>query len=88
MARYSMWYVYLLRSTKQRWYYVGSTNRIHERLKEHNEGRVMSTKNYAPLTLVFTKKFLEERDARLYEQKIKHRRIEKEQIIRKIENNL
>lgn len=84
--KYMSWHVYILRSLRNRWYYVGSTNRIEERLKEHNAKKVLSTKYYAPLKLVFLKKFNLEKDARVYEKKIKGRRIEKEKIIRKIEN--
>ena len=79
------WFVYILRSSKSRWYYVSSTNRIEERLNEHNAGKVTSTKRYAPLELVFTKEFNLEKDARAYEKKVKERRIEKESIIREIE---
>ncbi|OHB20442.1 MAG: hypothetical protein A2939_04405 [Parcubacteria group bacterium RIFCSPLOWO2_01_FULL_48_18] len=81
-----MWYVYLLKSKSERWYYVGSTNRLQDRFTEHNKGFVKSTKHYRPFDLVFTKKFELEKDARNYERKIKGRRIEKEAIIRKIEN--
>lgn len=82
-----LWHVYILRSSKSRWYYVGSTNRLEERLGEHNAGKVTSTKRYAPLELVFTKEFNLEHDARAYEKKVKEKRIEKENIIREIEKN-
>ena len=81
-----MWYVYIIKSLKNRWYYVGSTNKLEERLKKHNTRKVLSTKHYVPLKLVFTKKFNSEKEARAYENKIKKKRIEKEKIIRKIEN--
>lgn len=81
-----MWCVYIICSTKRRWYYVGSTNRLRERLEEHNAGSVNSTKPYIPFKLVYKKQFESESDARLYERKIKDRRIEKENIIKLIEN--
>ncbi|OGZ27711.1 MAG: hypothetical protein A2365_03650 [Candidatus Nealsonbacteria bacterium RIFOXYB1_FULL_40_15] len=80
-----LWHVYILKSSKCRWYYVGSTNRIEERLKEHNKKQVISTKCHVPLKLVFLKKFNSEKNARAYERKIKEKRIEKERIIREIE---
>lgn len=80
------WYVYILKSSKNRWYYVGNTNRLKKRLEEHNTRRVASTKHHAPLELVFMKEFNSEKDARAYEKKVKEKRIEKEKIIRKIEN--
>ena len=63
------------------WYYVGSTNRLEQRLKEHNSGKVRSTKSFSPLEIVYTRQFETEKEARCYEQKIKKCRIEKEKII-------
>lgn len=80
-----MWYVYLLKSQQRRWYYVGSTNRLKERLSEHNQGRVQSTKSYRPLDIVYTKEFGSEEEARSYERMIKDRRKLKEAIVREIE---
>ena len=81
-----MWYVYIIKSEKNNWYYVGSTNRLSERISEHNNGLVRSTKHYLPLSIVFTKNFESEKDARSYERLLKDKRIEKEKIIRSIEN--
>ncbi len=80
-----MWHVYLLKSQKQKWYYVGSTNRLEERLSEHNQGRVRSTKSYRPLDIAYAKEFGSEKEARSYERMIKDRRILKEAIVREIE---
>jgi putative endonuclease len=46
-----MWYVYILRSVKDKDLYVGSTNNIRRRLTEHNSGRVDSTKSRLPFIL-------------------------------------
>ncbi len=81
-----MWNVYIIKSVNKKWYYVGSTNRLNKRIKEHNNSLVASTKRYAPLDIVFTKEFVSEKDARAYERKLKDKRIEKETIIREIEN--
>ncbi len=69
------------------WYYVGSTNRLRERLKEHNNKKVFSTKAYIPFNLVYYKKFELEDKARAYERKLKHCRRKKEEIIAKIISN-
>jgi len=63
-----MWYVYMLKSSIKKWYYVGSTNRLSTRFKEHNEGRVLSTKAYRPFHLIFKKEFSSEKEARSYER--------------------
>lgn len=81
-----MWIVYIIKSLNKRWYYVGSTNRLDDRLEEHNKGLVKSTKPYSPFKLIFTKEFGTEGEARAYEKKLKQCRIEKEQIIKRIEN--
>ena len=81
-----MWYVYIIKSNRKKWYYVGSTNRLQERVEEHNKGKVKSTKYYLPLSLIFEKEFGSEKEARGYERMLKDKRIEKERIIKVIEN--
>ncbi|MFH1427638.1 MAG: GIY-YIG nuclease family protein [Patescibacteria group bacterium] len=80
-----MWKVYIIKSSIKRWYYVGSTNRLEERIWEHNTGKVKSTKHYKPYILIFVKEFKAETDARAYERKLKDCRIEKEKIIKQYE---
>jgi len=80
-----MWYVYILKSLIKKWYYVGSTNRPDQRLKEHNLGKVLSTKAYKPFELFFKKEFHLENEARSFERLLKDKRIEKEKIIRSFE---
>ncbi|MBI3765122.1 MAG: GIY-YIG nuclease family protein [Ignavibacteriales bacterium] len=46
------WYVYILRSLKKEFTYIGSTNNLERRLSEHNEGFVQSTKAYTPFKIV------------------------------------
>ena len=46
-----MWYVYILKSKGNEWYYVGSTKNLKQRFKEHNKGKNQSTKAYAPFVL-------------------------------------
>ena len=80
-GRTYMWYVYMLKSSIKKWYYVGSTNRLEERFKEHNSGKVLSTKSYRPLRLIFKQSFDSEHEARSYERLIKDKRTEKERLI-------
>ncbi len=46
-----MWFVYVLKSLKHSFIYIGSTNDLERRLKEHNDGLSQSTKHYAPYSL-------------------------------------
>lgn len=48
----SMYYVYLLQSQKDKNYYIGQTEDIARRIKEHTSGKVASTKNRLPIQLV------------------------------------
>ena len=51
------YYVYLLRSSKSQWIYIGCTNDLENRLKEHNEGKVYSTKRMLPVELIYYEAF-------------------------------
>jgi putative endonuclease len=80
-----MFFVYILKSERKVWYYVGSTNDLDRRINEHNNGKVKSTKPFLPFKMVYKKEFLNEHDARLYERKLKDCRVEKEGIIRSLQ---
>ncbi|GEM_PF-1145553 len=84
MVEYQMWYVYILKSYRKKWYYVGSSNDLVRRIKEHNLGRVVSTKAYVPFELIYSKQFTSENEARSYEKRIKDQRILKENIIKNL----
>ena len=43
--------VYILESQKNHRYYVGSTDNLERRIREHNIGKVSSTKNTRPWVL-------------------------------------
>jgi putative endonuclease len=46
-----MWFVYVLRSRRDKDLYIGSTNDIRRRLAEHNSGLVESTRPRLPFDL-------------------------------------
>jgi len=50
-------FLYILQSIKNGRYYIGSTTDIEKRFKEHQSGRVQSTKAYLPYKLVFKEEF-------------------------------
>ena len=59
-----MYYVYVLRSKKDKNMYIGFTSDLRQRFKSHNNGLNTSTKNRRPLELIYYEAFLNEHDAR------------------------
>ncbi|MDO8507033.1 MAG: GIY-YIG nuclease family protein [bacterium] len=55
---YNMYYVYILKSKTDGKYYFGSTADLKNRFKEHNAGKVKSTKNRVPFELVCYEAYL------------------------------
>ncbi len=49
-----MFYLYILYSHKTKKLYTGQTNNIERRLKEHFSGKIFSTKNNLPVSLIYT----------------------------------
>lgn len=63
--------VYVLRSVKDKKYYVGYSRNISQRIKGHNAGMVSSTKNRRPLKLVYCEIGLSQKDATIREKYLK-----------------
>jgi len=47
-----MYYTYILISEKDNKFYIGCTIDLKQRIKEHQQGKVISTRNRRPLSLV------------------------------------
>lgn len=56
-------YTYVLKSEKDGKLYVGWTDDIHNRINQHNKGRVEATKARRPLTLVYVEACLSKEKA-------------------------
>ena len=70
--------VYILQSTKNSSYYIGSTNDITTRINYHNSGRVKGTRNIYPLIIlvfIICKNTTEARQAEYRLKKYKRRDI-------------
>jgi len=67
-----MYYVYLLKSQKNGSLYIGYTNDIERRLKEHNAGLVEYTRKYMPWVLVYYEGYFSLEDAKRREKALKH----------------
>ena len=48
-----MHYVYFIKSIKSNFCYIGYTNDLKRRIKEHNFDKVLSTKFYMPFKLIY-----------------------------------
>jgi len=57
------YYTYVLRSSIDGNFYVGFTKDLENRIAEHNNGKVESTKNRKPLKLVYCEACLNKDDA-------------------------
>ncbi|PIP50701.1 MAG: endonuclease [Candidatus Tagabacteria bacterium CG_4_10_14_0_2_um_filter_40_13] len=67
-----MAYVYILKSLKNKKYYIGSTEDLERRIKEHNNGQGgIFSKINGPWELVSFKKCRSIQEARLQEKKVK-----------------
>ena len=66
-------YTYILKSKKDFQLYLGSTTDLRKRFKEHNDGKVFSTKSRCPFELVYYEAYKSEHDARKREASLKLR---------------
>lgn len=66
-----MYYVYILQSKKDGQFYTGCTDNLKERVKLHNAGRVISTKNRLPFKFVYYEACLNQQDATHREKYLK-----------------
>lgn len=66
-----MYYVYILKSNKDDSFYVGYTKELKNRIREHEIGKVISTKNRLPIKLVYYEACLNSKDATKREKYLK-----------------
>jgi len=52
-----MYYLYILKSQKRKYTYVGITNDLERRFFEHNNGKEKTTKPYYPFLLIHKEEF-------------------------------
>ena len=66
-----MYYVYILKSEVDDWHYVGYSADLRERLKDHNEGKVASTKSRRPYNVASYIAVREKKTATVLEKYLK-----------------
>ena len=65
------YYVYILQSKTTGRYYIGQTQNLERRIKEHNSGQTKSTKYGIPWVHKYTKEFATRKEAMHYEKQLK-----------------
>jgi len=66
-----MYYVYILKSEKSKWVYIGYTNNLKRRLAEHKAGKSVTTARLGPMELVYYEAFKSSNDAKTREGRLK-----------------
>jgi len=66
-----MFYVYILKSKKDNKLYIGRTDNLNQRLKDHSLGKVTSTKHRRPLILVCYEAYRNREDSKKRESGLK-----------------
>lgn len=66
-----MYYTYLLKSKKDGNLYIGYTSNLEERLKKHNDGEVVSTRERRPLEFIYYEAYSSRSDATKREKNLK-----------------
>jgi len=79
-----MHYVYLLKSTQKKWFYIGTTEFPNKRVEQHNAGKVRSTKAYAPFTLIYLEAYNDKKIARKREIELKNNSQQKEFLFKRL----
>lgn len=64
-------YVYILKSNINNKYYIGCTNNLSRRLKDHNSGNNFSTKSGIPWKIVYNEEIEKQEEAYKRERQIK-----------------
>ena len=66
-----MFFVYVIKSVEKKFQYIGHTENIQKRIKEHNTGKTKSTKFYKPFELIYLEVFKTRNEAIIREKYLK-----------------
>ena len=81
-------YVYVLKSSVDEELYIGSTNNLKRRLREHNTKKSFSTSWRGPFKLVYYEAYADLQDARNRETSLKFRGNSRKHLINRISRSL
>ncbi len=68
------YYIYILYNNRKNFIYIGYSENLKQRVKEHNIGYSKSTKLYLPLELIHYEAYQNKKDAKRREQYLKTNR--------------
>jgi len=80
-----MFYVYMLKSTKKEYHYVGSTEDLKRRIEEHNQGKTKSIKHLVPFELLYYEAYKTRLLARKRELELKNNSFKKKELFDRLE---
>jgi len=83
-----MFYVYVIKSKKDSSIYIGYSNNLVRRMKEHNSGESKYTKNKHPYELIYYEAYKSMSDAKYRENNLKRFAQGYSQLKRRIKNSL
>ena len=83
-----MYYVYIIKSIKDKQLYIGYTNNLPRRIKEHNSKLNTSTKSRTPFKLVYYEAYHNQQDAIKRESNLKLHAKALAQLTRRIRNSV
>lgn len=66
-----MIFVYAISSLAKNFIYVGQTDHMIRRFHEHNNGLEKTTRPYLPFEIIYSKEFLNRKEARIQEKYLK-----------------
>ncbi|MDO8486232.1 MAG: GIY-YIG nuclease family protein [Candidatus Staskawiczbacteria bacterium] len=66
-----MFYVYIIKSKKDKSIYIGYTEDLLRRMQEHNTGKSIYTKNKYPYELIYYESYKHKTDAKYRENNLK-----------------
>jgi len=68
------YYVYVLESLKNGRYYIGHTNDLERRIRQHNSGKTKGNRNCRPFKLIYKEEYRDAPEARKREHYIKRQK--------------
>ncbi len=81
----SMFYVYVLKSERKEYHYIGSTEDLKRRFEEHNQGKTKSIKHLIPFKLLYYEAYEIRTLARKRELELKRNSFKKKELFDRLE---